>query len=416
VRTFNALVAAVGLLGGCTSAGESAAIGDGPNDAGFVVVNNSDPAWASEEVWTVSQEPRVSIGAFDGPEHYQLFDVRAAARQSDGEIVLVDGGTRELRLYDRKGVYLRTLGRRGSGPGEFQEPNQLLIAADDSLLVWDDALARITRFDSAGEFIAVQSVDRGKIARAVAPPFFPWFTKLLPGGQLVVELLEKEGKEPRPGISRAQAGALRVSEDILRIDTLLFYEAVEKEAVDVPWGGRFGVEPPMAKTTLIAVQSTSQRVCFGDQAAPEVHCFGPGTTRIAIRWQAESAPIEEYEVNAWREKAIEMYSLKITETEARRLVDQVSVPPDRPYFTRLVLDVLGNLWVEQKPVHWAEPEDIDFLVFDPEGLLLGTATLPPIDALEIGEDYVLGVYRDEMAVEYVRMHSLVKPLATDRAM
>ncbi len=81
-----------------------------------------------------------------------------------------------------------------------------------------------------------------------------------------------------------------------------------------------------------------------------------------------------------------------------------------------MLDVVGNLWVEQRPVNWAEPEEIDYLVFDPGGLLLGTVVLPPIDVLEIGEDYVLGVYRDDMEVEYLRVHAIVKPPVTDRAM
>jgi len=403
-------------MGGCTSAGESSAVTDSLDDARFIVVNNTDTAWASDQAWSISLDPRVSVGALNGPEHYQLFNVRAAALQSNGNIVLVDGGTREVRLYDRAGAFVKTLGGRGSGPGEFQEPNQILITTDDSVLVWDDALGRVTRFSEAGELVYSLMVDRGKIARAINPPLFPWFAKLLPDGVLVVDLIEKAGKDQLPGVHRAQGGALLVSEDIARVDTLMFFEGVEREAVDAPWGGRIGIEPPMAKTTLIAVQSTSPRVCFGDQAVPEIRCFGPDTTRMVIRWPAEAAPIEDFEIAAWRDTSGQIFAGKVSEAAVREMLGQVSVPDVRPYFTRLVLDVVGNLWVELRPVNWAHPQEIDYLVFDPKGLLLGTVTIPPIDVLEIGEDYVLGICRDDLEVEYLRVHALVKPPITDRAM
>ena len=103
-------------------------------------------------------------------------------------------------------------------------------------------------------------------------------------------------------------------------------------------------------------------------------------------------------------------ALKMTEVDARRVLDDVTAAPVRPYYSRLVLDRVGNLWVEQAPVIWTDPGPVDYLVFDPEGVLLGAVTLPPIDVLEIGDDYVLGIYRDEMEVEYLHVHAIMKPL------
>jgi hypothetical protein len=46
-------------------------------------------------------------------------------------------------------------------------------------------------------------------------------------------------------------------------------------------------------------------------------------------------------------------------------------------------------------------------VFSPEGRALGSVVTPPgLRVLEIGRDYVLGVWQDELDVEYVRMHRL----------
>jgi hypothetical protein len=47
-------------------------------------------------------------------------------------------------------------------------------------------------------------------------------------------------------------------------------------------------------------------------------------------------------------------------------------------------------------------------VFDPAGAWLGVVALPPIEVLAIGDDYVIGVYRDELDIQYLQVHELVK--------
>jgi len=67
--------------------------------------------------------------------------------------------------------------------------------------------------------------------------------------------------------------------------------------------------------------------------------------------------------------------------------------------------------VESGRTNGLEPESIEYLVFDPTGALLGAVALPPIEVLEIGDDYVMGVYRDELEVQYLQVHELVKDRA-----
>ncbi|MDH4351604.1 MAG: hypothetical protein OEW56_10685 [Gemmatimonadota bacterium] len=70
------------------------------------------------------------------------------------------------------------------------------------------------------------------------------------------------------------------------------------------------------------------------------------------------------------------------------------------------LDAGGNLWVayyrlEEEPVRWA--------VFDPDGRWLGDIEAPSNGGVwDIGNDYVLGVWRDDLGVEQVRMYRLAK--------
>jgi hypothetical protein len=65
----------------------------------------------------------------------------------------------------------------------------------------------------------------------------------------------------------------------------------------------------------------------------------------------------------------------------------------------------GNLWV----LAYTRPGDErrSWTVFAPEGRALGTVETPPgLRIMEIGADYVLGVWRDDLDVEHVRMYRL----------
>jgi hypothetical protein len=48
-------------------------------------------------------------------------------------------------------------------------------------------------------------------------------------------------------------------------------------------------------------------------------------------------------------------------------------------------------------------------VFDPSGKLLGAVAMPPGFApSEIGRDYVLGVWKDDVGLEHVRRYGMEK--------
>jgi hypothetical protein len=53
---------------------------------------------------------------------------------------------------------------------------------------------------------------------------------------------------------------------------------------------------------------------------------------------------------------------------------------------------------------------MQWTIFDHEYRMLGTVETPPRFAVSwIGEDLVLGVWRDEFDVEYVQGYALIKP-------
>ncbi|MCC6931232.1 MAG: hypothetical protein IT359_19745 [Gemmatimonadaceae bacterium] len=59
-----------------------------------------------------------------------------------------------LKFFSRTGALQRVVGRRGAGPGEFQQVREICVMRGDSLLVIDAATGRFTLWDSAGRLVA----------------------------------------------------------------------------------------------------------------------------------------------------------------------------------------------------------------------------------------------------------------------
>lgn len=65
---------------------------------------------------------------------------------SDGRIYVGDWYQQKVTVLDPAGRVVRTIGRRGSGPGEFRAVRGVQVLPGDSLLVYDPNLARISVF------------------------------------------------------------------------------------------------------------------------------------------------------------------------------------------------------------------------------------------------------------------------------
>lgn len=84
-----------------------------------------------------------------------------------------------------------------------------------------------------------------------------------------------------------------------------------------------------------------------------------------------------------------------------------------PVLRSLTLDTEGNLWMERYFGPGVEPSP--FEVHAPDGTWLGSVSMPPgldrgagAPRPEIGDDYVLGLWRDAQNVESVRLYRLNK--------
>lgn len=96
------------------------------------------------------------------------------AVSQDGErIYAVDRASNESRnhrvvVFDRSGKKIKVIGRRGSEPGQFNVPLQGVVAGDGTLYVLDAGNFRVQAFDRDGQFLRAfgsLGVTPGKFAR-----------------------------------------------------------------------------------------------------------------------------------------------------------------------------------------------------------------------------------------------------------
>lgn len=77
---------------------------------------------------------------------------------SSGNIYVADAAANRIVVIDPGGALIRTLGREGQGPGDFQAPSALRVLADGRLAVYDRTNRRLSFFDLDGRLSGERSL------------------------------------------------------------------------------------------------------------------------------------------------------------------------------------------------------------------------------------------------------------------
>lgn len=120
-------------------------------------------AQAAPPKWDLVRDLR--IGSVDDPS-YDLSAVKGLAVGPGGQIYV--GQRYEIRLFDARGKFVRTIGRRGSGPGEFQQVGGIGWRGD-TLWATDDPAYRINLFTPRGDAVQTLRVDAPLLPGASRP-------------------------------------------------------------------------------------------------------------------------------------------------------------------------------------------------------------------------------------------------------
>jgi hypothetical protein len=397
------VVATMAMLAGCVG-GDGAGAGFTVSDsAGIEIAVSRRGSWMDGDAWRLAQEPSVRIGVLEGAPEYQLFDARDARRMRDGRIVIADAGSGELRFFDDQGAYLLTSGGKGSGPGEFEGLGWLRPYPGDSLLAYDYSLVRVSIFDSEGEFgRSFQIQPMGEMGFVIGTDAFSDGT-VLARSPLIFAGGFGDGMSRKPEVFHTYSNTGELADSIGE-----FPGPDQFIRTGSGSGNRFVAvtTPPFGRMPARAVHGT--QFFFGSGDSYEIECHEKtGELVRLIRLDRPSRRVTEADLERFIERRLQELDEGENEQEARQRLEAMPVPETMPVYEDLVVDAAGNLWVRDYQLDGDAPSE--WVVFDGSGRMLGSVTTPAgLEVTEIGEDFVLGIWRDELDVQHVQLYELMK--------
>lgn len=400
------LVAACLVQAGCGEPGRDAPTHTVTDSVGVTISTATAPAWAPGEAWSLEAVPLLEVGEASGPSEELFSSVVGASRRPDGSLVVCDRGSLTLRYFEPDGTPVRTVGGRGDGPGELRNMIDCFQRGAETW-VYQAPVFPLQVFDADGAYL-----------RSVAPP--------RPGGRLAVVLgvLSDGSVVARQDEGRAElpSGETALPTTVVRghgegaLDTLgTFPSARWVRGSIVSFPGAF------TPTLQVVAAGTSTYISWPERF--DVLRVDSDGRRARMRLSVEPLDVELRHRLAFEERVLEgpmpTGDLSYDAAPIRRDVVATMEYPDRfPVHYGMLVSADGHLWLErgdgprdplpQVALPHAEPTTWDVVTSD--GRWLGPVTMPALfEPLEIGADYVVGVQRDALGVERVRVHAIRKP-------
>jgi len=117
---------------------------------GLVIVKNPIEPMYEEDVFSIEEE--LTIGKIKGSEEF-IFSVVIDLDVDDEErIFVLDSKEANIKVFDKSGKYINTIGRKGQGPGELQRPSHIYLTPQKEILVNDPGVRKLHFFTIGGAF------------------------------------------------------------------------------------------------------------------------------------------------------------------------------------------------------------------------------------------------------------------------
>lgn len=299
-------------------------------------------------------QPRLSIGVELGDSAYMFSSIETAIFDANGNIAVLDLGSASVRVYSSEGEFLRSIGRRGNGPGEFQRPLGMVLLGSGSLGVMDPWGEGFTEIDSnyqqRGVLLDIHSnvhlgmcgVDSTDIVALRVSPAV-------------------SGGEPMPMIVGLYQLSSEPSVEYWRRDyTMTGPEdaaALMRDFVNICW-----TADPATGDVYVAPYEENAYV---------VHSYSAnGRMQGSVEMELEPVPRSQSEMN---EQAVYIRA-RLTTLNGRDMGIDIEPYPNRRSIASIGVDGEGCLWVRRGT------EDEAILDrWTPEGELLGSYRVPDSD-------------------------------------
>jgi hypothetical protein len=328
--------------------------------------------------WKVDAEPALDIASSADDGSVVFVNASAATRLSSGMVVVADATDAMLRFFDASGRQVRTVGRRGGGPGEFRALAWLGQCGADSLYVGDYVRGQFSVIDSAGNFVRTYPYSGREFAQTCSR------TGIFAG----LELPEGTGMPSERGETyHAPLWLADANGDTLRT----FAPA------------KLGENRPLGRMTKLAL--AGERIYVGTADSAFVDVYSTAGQKLGVVAVGENKSRRPSERNF--ERAINAMVMELpgreSQERAREMLLKIPPPEQMPSYSAIFTDPAGTLWVNLSAPGDGETR---LRAVGADGAQLGEVVLPlDLVVFEVGEDYVLGRWEDEESGEvHVRMY------------
>jgi hypothetical protein len=121
-------------------------------DGVTVISNAKKPNPAKGQPSKIGLTEELTIGGGADPDT-SFSQVSTFVVDAEGTFFALDFKDQKIKVFDRAGNYLRSIGKPGQGPGELGMASGLQITADNTLVIEDATNRRLAQFKPTGEFI-----------------------------------------------------------------------------------------------------------------------------------------------------------------------------------------------------------------------------------------------------------------------
>lgn len=360
-----------------------------------VVENPEDGLWTPATAWQLEQDLR--IGVADGDPDQQFSAVVDLAVDRSGRIYVLDRDAGELRVFSSEGEHLRTIGRRGRGPGELTSPSAVLLGPADTLLVPDTRNQRVQRLLTDGS-------EAGAIAISVNEGIpLGWASR--PDGHYLQEVRTLPGTHTEEQILvLLRAGDGEIRDTVLRVpvgDAMVIRNGQPEMTMFAP-------EPFWAALTdggVVSGRNSEYRL--------EVRDAESAVTRVVLR-PYERRRFDEADRREFRARLQQSLQNGWPPPATDGMLQAMRYAEHYPVYASLFGGPAGTIWVRHaKTVASLSDSDLaafdvrsfpasTYDVFDGSGRFLGVLETPDrFEPMHADDEHVYGVQRDELGVQHV---------------
>lgn len=339
-----------------------------------------------------------------------IFDM---ALGPNGVIGLTQPHSYSIRLYDSSGELIAAVGRRGEGPGEFQEP--LLIAwVGNSFSVYDPGLQRFTLLDANGNVKGTANATSrfalDRPAKDRPPVGHAFMMRLTAEGDVLAQVLPFLGGSEDPEgrlthVIRADTYG-RVQQILARVDDqpqqIEVGSETRRASAPMPLQNLSKLELAPDGGRLILAKADLEGEAAGTYAVTSIGL--DGDTLFHHRYAFEPFWISDEYADSLVEagaRSMEREHPRLARAYRRR----ATLPPMMPPVLSLKNGEDGTIWIRLR----TRSRDREYLVLDEMGEPLGRVSLPTERPLYMADrSYVWTTERNELDVPTLVRYRIVR--------